>query len=151
MFYRLAYVSSSVQPMSVEAIGALLEVSRRNNLRDDITGFLCCRERMFFQLLEGRQTEVEACYARIRDDPRHDEPAPILMEETETRSVPDFSMAYITRRDLRAERAEVLHALQGFRSRELPRTNDPAVTELIATFTGALARQKWSGEGSGMA
>ncbi|WP_073332005.1 hypothetical protein [Wenxinia saemankumensis] len=72
------------------------------------------------------------------------------MEEIEERSVPDFSMAYITRDEIRQERLSILRTMKGFRDHDAPRTNDPAVADLIGTFTGALARQRWSGEARGL-
>ncbi|WP_073332010.1 BLUF domain-containing protein [Wenxinia saemankumensis] len=76
MLYRLAYVSSAVRPLSPDAGRELLLVSRRNNLRDEITGFLCYRNGMFFQLLEGRRSDVEKCFGRIYLDARHGAPPP---------------------------------------------------------------------------
>ncbi len=73
--YRLLYVSD----VAARAVGVLratvtdiLAVSMRNNRRDDITGFLLCDGVRFVQALEGERAAVEACFAQIEQDGRHE-------------------------------------------------------------------------------
>lgn len=75
--YYILYVSQAYRLMSTEEIAKLLETSRRNNIRDGITGLLIYKEwktaerANFLQLLEGPREVVEAAYKKITKDPRH--------------------------------------------------------------------------------
>jgi hypothetical protein len=72
--FVLAYASvvsadaGSRLPSTVEDI--LLQ-SVRNNRRDGLSGFLLCDGAHFAQVLEGPRALVEACFARICGDGRH--------------------------------------------------------------------------------
>lgn len=52
-------------------LNGILATSRRNNVRNDLTGCLICRSDIYLQLLEGPKPQVEAAYARIARDNRH--------------------------------------------------------------------------------
>jgi Sensors of blue-light using FAD len=49
----------------------ILTASRRNNARDDITGALICRADLYLQWLEGPADAVDALFATISGDDRH--------------------------------------------------------------------------------
>ena len=76
-YLRLTYASRSTFPASREdagfppEVGSILMQSRRNNARRRLSGGLYYADGCFFQVLEGRQDEVEALYARLQADPRH--------------------------------------------------------------------------------
>lgn len=53
---------------------AILRVSEANNRRDDITGFLLSDGYVFVQVLEGPESNVEACFSRICADDRNRSP-----------------------------------------------------------------------------
>jgi hypothetical protein len=69
-YLQLIYVSRSFGFDSAILSGILLD-ARRCNVRDGITGSLICREDLYLQLLEGPETAVDACFARIGKDDRH--------------------------------------------------------------------------------
>lgn len=71
--------------------GILLD-ARRCNERDYITGALIVRRDLYLQLLEGPKSEVEACYARIRQDDRHVEPKTLINRTIKTRLFPGWAM-----------------------------------------------------------
>jgi hypothetical protein len=48
-----------------------LEVSRRNNARDGLSGLLLVGGRRFLRVLEGPTAALDRAYDRIRQDPRH--------------------------------------------------------------------------------
>ncbi len=65
-------------------LNGILSISRRNNVRDDITGALVCRRDIYLQLLEGPVAAVEAAYQRIAGDDRH-----LALKRLSAESVPD--------------------------------------------------------------
>jgi len=75
-----------------EQIGQILEVSRRNNARDGLTGYLVSDGAWFLQILEGDGDRVGAALARIRDDERHSEVRVISSRQIRMRSFPQWSM-----------------------------------------------------------
>jgi hypothetical protein len=73
--YRLIYssancVSANDKPL-LQQLREILAVSRRNNERDGITGFLMFEPDWFLQILEGEHDKVQATYDRIGRDRRH--------------------------------------------------------------------------------
>ena len=73
--YRLIYRSHSLLPDSGKdqaALAAILKQSRSGNADKGITGALMLYDDWFAQVLEGPQAAVEALYARIKADARHD-------------------------------------------------------------------------------
>jgi hypothetical protein len=72
VLYQLIYASRARQPMSDSELTELLDVSRRNNTRDGVTGMLLYDAGAFIQVLEGEQEAVERLWLRIVKDRRHD-------------------------------------------------------------------------------
>jgi Sensors of blue-light using FAD len=94
MIYYLAYVSSTMQPLSRTALVDLLATSRANNARLGITGMLLYKDGNVMQVLEGEPQNVRALYAKIARDPRHTGIVVLLQGTAETRQFPEWSMAY---------------------------------------------------------
>ena len=69
---RMCYVSTYARSLSRAEIDEIGEVSVRNNERDGLTGALFTYKGLFYQILEGEEIKVEACYSRILHDPRHE-------------------------------------------------------------------------------
>ncbi|WP_375228761.1 BLUF domain-containing protein [Roseobacter sp. S98] len=67
----LLYASRLDAPMGFRALNALLDVSQKNNRRDDITGFLHIEDQIVLQYLEGPTFQLGVTVDRIRHDPRH--------------------------------------------------------------------------------
>ena len=68
---RIVYLSAAAGEPDDADLAALLEVSRRNNARDGITGALAYHDGGFLHVLEGPEAAVAAAFARIACDPRH--------------------------------------------------------------------------------
>ncbi|MBL8018025.1 MAG: BLUF domain-containing protein [Leptospirales bacterium] len=68
---RLTYVSIFSRELSAQEVEAIGALSVRNNTRDGLTGALFCFKDIFYQILEGDDKKVDACYARILNDDRH--------------------------------------------------------------------------------
>ncbi|MCK7592253.1 BLUF domain-containing protein [Pseudomarimonas salicorniae] len=70
--YRLIYASRASEQMKPDDLGQILEASQRNNQRVHVSGMLLFSSREFLQCLEGGREAVNATYARILGDPRHE-------------------------------------------------------------------------------
>ncbi len=94
--FALVYTSQAIQSLDETTLMEIFAISRKNNLRDNITGFLIYREGYFLQLLEGPQTKVRQCFERIQKDQRHR--ALVLQGEAHPneRMMPDWSMGQVT-------------------------------------------------------
>ena len=114
----------------------LLEKSRRNNLRDDITGLLLYHEGNFFQALEGPMDAVQACYDRIVEDPHHQGHIVLMAEEVAQRNFSAWSMAYVPYHDMEDGDRDGLHDLLSIRDRIDPTTLDvdPRLRIFLNTF-----------------
>lgn len=69
--WKIAYISSIVC-QSDEAFEEILQKSRVNNARSDITGVLLRDAKSYFQYLEGPKFEIGECILRIAADHRHE-------------------------------------------------------------------------------
>lgn len=67
----LIYVSQPRPGLDEDELAKLMEVSRRRNETDRITGALLKYAGHFVQVLEGPPEAVDACFDRICADPRH--------------------------------------------------------------------------------
>jgi hypothetical protein len=61
------------QPLGYDSttLQTILDVARKCNARDNISGALVCRQDIYLQLLEGSLEAVNAAYMRICRDDRH--------------------------------------------------------------------------------
>lgn len=91
---QLIYVSKASMETrpSVEEI---LKTSRVRNKQSQLTGFLCFRNDMFLQVLEGAPVAVSAVYGRIASDRRHSNVEILGYEKVVRRRFPTWSMGYI--------------------------------------------------------
>ena len=98
--YYILYVSQAKKPMNEQELADLLEVSRRNNIRDEITGLLIYKQwreddrANFLQLLEGPREAVEAAYAKITKDSRHHTIIGLEKGEIEARNFSEWAMGF---------------------------------------------------------
>jgi hypothetical protein len=91
---QLVYVSSARPGLAAAEPEAILAVSRANNARDAITGFLYSDGRRFLQALEGPEDKVAATIERIRTDPRHRAIVILSSREIAKREFGDWAMAH---------------------------------------------------------
>lgn len=92
--FQLVYISSAKDVVSAQALAEILAVSRRNNVRADVTGLLVVGGRRFLQALEGPEQAVLAAYARIQNDPRHRACVLISSRAVSKRAFGEWSMAH---------------------------------------------------------
>ena len=90
----IVYISSATRELSEPELTALLEKSRRNNARLDITGVLLYKDGDIMQLLEGPEPAVRHLVETIYADRRHTGVIQLLEQEVSTREFPDWSLEF---------------------------------------------------------
>ena len=68
---RIIYISKITNPLSNKEIEQIGNTSIQNNMQINVTGTLVFFEKMFFQIIEGDDKEVDQLYEKIGNDPRH--------------------------------------------------------------------------------
>jgi hypothetical protein len=92
---QLFYVSTATDGSNSAAVQSILQISRRNNQRLDITGCLLFSGRYFAQVLEGPSAVVAALAARIREDTRHHDVRVLSQVFSDRRQYAEWSMGYL--------------------------------------------------------
>lgn len=90
---RIKYISKFNKEMSKAEIYQLAEESSKSNAEKDITGILMVSGRLFFQIIEGADKEIDRLWDSITRDDRHTDI--ILLKEdigSFDRLFPDWSM-----------------------------------------------------------
>jgi hypothetical protein len=95
--YSLIYISEITQPLSDDQLRLLLATARAHNARAGITGVLLYDRGMFLQNLEGEKEQVEALYAKITKDKRHQHLAVLIEDHIPRRHFSQWSMAFVRR------------------------------------------------------
>jgi hypothetical protein len=97
MLVRLVYASRAVDPIDQQMLDTILEQSRPSNVEAGITGMLCACEdtNTFLQAIEGGRREVNALYAQIVCDARHDDVTLLAYEEVEERRFARWRMGRV--------------------------------------------------------
>ena len=94
MLYELTYESVAIKGMPNLDIDELLEVSRTRNSEIGITGCLVYYNQRFIQILEGDREAVQQLYKKIENDGRHTDVRVIAENAVESRTFPEWGMAY---------------------------------------------------------
>ncbi|WP_371310605.1 BLUF domain-containing protein [Hyphomonas sp.] len=136
MLRRIVYTSHSTGRSNAAAIDAILEVSRRNNERDQITGLLIYHDKLFLQVIEGPETAVDACFSRILKDRRHAGCTRILSETVVSRVFPNWHMSFRKLDALPPVSQKQVLDLKAFTEclSEQQLTENPAVNAVILAF-----------------
>ncbi|MCR8826183.1 BLUF domain-containing protein [Pseudosulfitobacter koreensis] len=131
MLHQLVYVSSSTEPISPDEISRILETSRQNNDRDDVTGLLLYHDQLFFQVLEGDQVCVQECFDRIKRDRRHGSTSVVWEYQVERRAFPQWSMGYAKPEDLSEESRSAAISLSKLLHKPADAREDPVIANLV--------------------
>lgn len=94
MEYTILYISNATVDFSDKDLLALLEKSRNNNSRKNISGFLIFVKNLFIQVLEGQMEEVLELFEIIKKDKRHEKVMVLYESEIEERLFDSWSMAF---------------------------------------------------------
>ncbi|MEO8861690.1 MAG: BLUF domain-containing protein [Ginsengibacter sp.] len=92
--HTLIYLSASSSLFSNEEIIDILNTSRLNNSRLDITGLLLYHEGSILQILEGEKEVIHALFNKISLDSRHKGVIKVLDNNIKERSFADWSMGF---------------------------------------------------------
>lgn len=90
---QIMYISSAAN-CAPSDVAQILTISRRNNARDGVTGFLYADGRRFLQVLEGPADAVERAFARIGSDTRHRAVVTLSRRDIAAREFGDWAMAH---------------------------------------------------------
>lgn len=92
---QLLYTSEETQCLSFSEIHQLLLEARRWNSKNGITGLLLhAPNGRFIQLIEGDADKIDALFARICSDRRHDSVSILLDEDVDDRLFPNWEMGF---------------------------------------------------------
>lgn len=92
--HELIYRSRSAGPFDRTEIGRILATARQRNAADGLTGLLLYSDASFLQVLEGEAAAVRETFARIGEDPRHQELTVLADGPVEARRFPDWTMGF---------------------------------------------------------
>lgn len=95
MLVRLIYVSYANTVMRDEDIEEILQKSKLNNSKNNISGVLMYSNRYFFQCLEGERGKVNATYLHIAKDARHSKCVQLDYRAIDTRLFAAWSMEHV--------------------------------------------------------
>lgn len=110
---QLVYISAETAPVSEALVADILEVARRNNAENDISGLLMYHDGQFFQLLEGPERNVLDCFRKISADPRHTGIITLFNEPSQERIFAGWDMAMVGMADFSKElRMQMIDLLQ---------------------------------------
>jgi class 3 adenylate cyclase len=68
---RIMYISTTTRKLTDQEVEEIGRKSTVNNAKVAVTGVLLSANEFFFQILEGKEEDVEGVMERIRKDPRH--------------------------------------------------------------------------------
>ena len=119
MIFQLVYQSTAARHLSAEDLLQILEKSRANNDRLQITGMLLYHGGQFLQMLEGEESVVRERYDIIARDERHKWVAIVMTGPNAARDFPDWTMGF---RDLGPQQAPAEGWTDFLQSNELPVT-----------------------------
>jgi hypothetical protein len=113
VYYSRNHVSDTPETFSRE-VADILEKSRINNVRDEITGALLFNAGCFAQVLEGPLEAIETAFERIQQDERHGEVSLLSLDPQDERSFPNWAMGFIGLSAADADRFAEVGASSGF-------------------------------------
>ena len=88
------YASAASRTLDTEGLAELLQVARDTNANLGLTGMLLHAEGSFFQVLEGQADVVDALYAKIERDQRHDQVTLVIREPIPKRCFDAWTMGF---------------------------------------------------------
>lgn len=95
MLSRMLYVSTAVGPVTTAVTGTILRSAQAYNAANGITGVLCQGRGVYLQVLEGERSKVQALYARIELDKRHQQVVLRRQEDISRRLYGKWAMAHV--------------------------------------------------------
>ena len=102
LLHNAVYCSRAAAGVDDAAVARIIEVSRRKNPEQGITGLLVFGSGIFFQWLEGPRDNVTQLMATITADDRHEQVVHLTAsDEVRERMFPNWDMELVTGEDIR--------------------------------------------------
>ena len=92
--FQLIYVSAASDDFDPKEFPAILEKSRENNSKLDISGLLIFHEASFIQVLEGPKSDVQQLMTKIKLDSRHKNLKILSQKNLEEKEFESWSMGF---------------------------------------------------------
>lgn len=92
--FQLIYVSTASWKMSDGDLNTILDVSRANNFRLNVTGLLLHLDHGFLQILEGPEDAVLEIFRHIERDHRHIGIRVLIRQDVPERLFGEWSMGF---------------------------------------------------------
>jgi Sensors of blue-light using FAD len=92
---QIFYISNASLAFEGRNLEQILQISRRNNRRADLTGCLVYTGKNFAQALEGAEEALASTLTRIQADERHRHVRILLDRVVDRRAWPQWSMGYV--------------------------------------------------------
>ncbi|NCW18954.1 MAG: BLUF domain-containing protein, partial [Betaproteobacteria bacterium] len=93
---HLSYCSQACGPIGSADLDQLLDTSKTNNKRDEITGLLTYSGDLFIQFIEGPKASIDRLMYRLRGDRRHRGLIVLTEGGEHERLLPDWDMELVT-------------------------------------------------------
>jgi hypothetical protein len=132
---NIVYVSTAVKLMHENQLLDILHNSRLHNAALNISGVLLYSDGTFIQVLEGKDTVIDALYARIQADQRHKNIITIIDEPIIEKSFGQWLMGFAVTDSKKTEK--LLGYLRSINELDLNNGNSMAV-DAIKTFISRL-------------
>lgn len=94
MLYKLVYLSEESFKFTEPTLDEILQISRKNNFKNDITGLLIYSKGNIIQFLEGEESNVKDLYKKIEADNRHKNLKVIISGDSVERYFPEWLMGF---------------------------------------------------------
>ena len=102
LLHNVVYCSQAGLEIDDAAVARIIDISRRKNPAQGITGLLVYGSGIFFQWLEGPRDNVTRLMATIDADRRHNNVVHLsVTDEVRERMFPDWDMELVTSEDIR--------------------------------------------------
>ena len=102
LLHNVVYCSQAGPGMDDAEVARIINISRRKNPEQGITGLLVYGSGIFFQWLEGPRDNVTRLMATIDTDKRHNNVVHLsVTDEVRERMFPDWDMELVTSEDIR--------------------------------------------------
>jgi len=94
MIHYLVYLSTATSLYSDETLASILETSRRNNSKKQITGMLLYHDGAIIQVLEGDKTALNHLFRLLELDPRHHGLIKVMEGDSDKRFFEEWAMGF---------------------------------------------------------
>ena len=94
MLYKLVYLSEESFKFTEPTLDEILQISRKNNFKYEITGLLIYSKGTILQFLEGEESHVKHLYKKIEADNRHKNLKVIISGDSVERYFPEWLMGF---------------------------------------------------------